>query len=257
MSRKPERLLFAAALLVIVAVGGCGGGSPAGPSGSLKLQGLVLPDASAVAAQSAGAKALSTSASAVTVTVKEAPSTTVTVSGNGTFELDNLPAGTFTLVFSVNGTVIGEIQVQVVDGATEIKVVVQITQGSVVLVNISFDTGSGTGTGTGNGNDNTGNNGNGKACLVEGGNVGQGIELEGNVASGSSSHFQLQVNGNRSSGLVDVNASGADFKCNGQKKSSDCKATLAAGDKVHVRGTLTSCTTSAASVTATEVMVQK
>lgn len=253
MSPKPERFLFAAALLVTVAMAGCGGGSPAGPSsGGLKLQGLVLQDSSGAGAQSAGTRAESTSGGSITVTVKETPSITTRVSGNGTFEIDNLPAGTFTLVFSVDGTVVGEIQVQVVAGATEIKIVVQVTQGSVVLVDIKFDTGNA----NDNNNDSGGNDGN-KTCMIEGGKVGQGIELEGNVASGNGSSFKLQVNGNRSSGLVDVNASGASFKCNGQKKSSDCKATLTAGAKVHVRGTLTTCSASMASVTATEVMVQK
>jgi hypothetical protein len=208
------------------------------------LQGLVLQGSSVATAQSTRPQAAS--GGSITVTVKEVPSITVKVSGNGTFELDGLPAGSFTLVFSVDGTVVGEIQVQVVSGATEIKIVVQITPDRVVvLVDIKFDTGT-----------TTDDNAN-KTCLIEGGKVAQGIELEGNVASGNSSAFKLDVNGNRSSGLVDVNASGASYKCNGQTKSTDCKATLAAGAKVHVRGTLTSCSTSAASVTATEVMVQK
>jgi len=58
-------------------------------------------------------------------------------------------------------------------------------------------------------------------------------------------------------GTVNVSASGASFKCNGDKGSADCKTSLKAGDKVHVRGTLTSCSLEQASVTATEVKVQK
>ena len=245
MSLKLERPFVAFALLATFAMGGCGSGSPtASSSSALKLQGIVLQDSVGVAAQST--RPQPSSGSSITVTVKEVPSITVKVSGNGTFELEDLPAGTFTLVFSVNGTVIGEIQVQVVAGATEIKIVVQITQGSVILVNITFDTGTE--------KDNVDAS---KTCIINGGKVSQGIELEGNVASGNSSSFKLEVNGNRAGSLVDVNASGASFKCNGQTKSSDCKATLATGNKVHVKGTLTSCSTSAASVTATEVMVQK
>jgi hypothetical protein len=73
-------------------------------------------------------------------------------------------------------------------------------------------------------------------------------ELEGEVASGTSDHLQLRVNGNRSSGLVDVTASAASFQCHGDKDSSaTCKASVKAGAKVHVKGTLTSCTTTAAS----------
>ncbi len=246
MSSKPNRLFFALAILATFALGACGSGSPtASSSSALKLQGIVLDGSSVAIAQST--RPQPAAGGSITVTVKEVPSITVKVSGNGTFELEDLPAGTFTLVFSVNGTVIGEIQVQVVSGATEIKIVVRITEGSVVLVNITFDTGTE--------NDNSGDAS--KTCIISGGKVAQGIELEGNVASGNSSSFKMDVNGNRSSGLVDVNASGASFKCNGQTKSSDCKTTLATGAKVHVRGTLTSCSTSAASVTATEVMVQK
>jgi hypothetical protein len=234
--------------LTIVAafvIGGCGSGSPtSSSSGALKLQGIVLQDASGVTAQSN--RPVAGSGSTVTVTVKEVPSISVKVSGNGTFELEGLPTGTFTLVFTVNGVVVGEIQVQVVSGATEIKIVVQITGGTVILVNITFDNET-----------DSDNNDASKTCIINGGKVAQGIELEGNVASGNSSSFKMDVNGNRSSGLVDVNASGASFSCNGQAKSSDCKASLAAGNKVHVRGTLTSCSTSAASVTATEVKVQK
>ena len=55
-----------------------------------------------------------------------------------------------------------------------------------------------------------------------------------------------------------VTAAGASFKCQGDKSSSaTCKASVKAGAQVHVKGTLTACTTSVASATATQVMVQK
>ena len=248
MSLKRDRLLFVTAFIATLAMVGCGGGTPTGPSsGAVKLQGVVV-GASGLTSQSADVTKQSTNAG-ITVTVKEDPSISVKVSGNGTFELDNVPAGGFTLVFSAKGVVVGTIEVSVVAGSTEISIVVQITSGSVVLVHIEFNGGQ---------NDTNGDNSGAKTCMIEGGNIGQGIELEGHVASGNGNAFKLQVNGNRSSGLVDVNASGASYKCNGNPKTTgDCKATLAAGDQVHVRGTLTSCTTSAASLTATEVMVQK
>jgi len=97
------------------------------------------------------------------------------------------------------------------------------------------------------------------SCALNGGTVGQGIELEGNVLSGSSAAFKLTANG-RSSVPVDVTASSASFKCVGSAKTSsdaDCKASVKQGAKVHVRGTLMTCSTSAAQVTATEVKVQK
>jgi hypothetical protein len=55
---------------------------------------------------------------------------------------------------------------------------------------------------------------------------------------------------------VDVNASGASFRCVGQS-GPDCKANFKIGNKVHVRGLLTTCTATDALVTATEVKVQK
>jgi len=93
--------------------------------------------------------------------------------------------------------------------------------------------------------------------MINGGTVGSGIELEGNVDSGDSSQFKMRVNGNRAGALVDVAAAGASYKCNGNKGTADCKANLKAGVKVHVSGNLTACSTDAASVTATQVMIQK
>jgi hypothetical protein len=241
-------------LLVLVGMAfGCGS-NPAGPSanGGVTLDGVVLQGSSQASSDSAGVTALSGAGGGTIVTVKEEPSISAKVAGNGTFRLKNLPAGNFTLVFSVNGTVIGTIKIAVVEGSDMIKVVVQITGDSVILVDIEF----GSGGDNGDKDDDKGTSDT-KSCMINGGKVGERIELEGNVASGNGSSFQLDVNGNRASGPVDVDASGASYKCNGKKKATDCKASLASGDKVHVRGTLTSCTATAAKTTATEVMVQK
>lgn len=235
------------------------GSSPNSPSGAgAKLQGVVLQSATAhaqsVSSSSQGGK--------ITVTVQEDPSLSVAVSGNGTFEIQGVPAGGFTLVFSLDGAAIGQIRITAVSEGTTIKIVVKVAGQEVELVEIETENDDETQTGnTGNGG-NAGNGGGGgdggaKTCMIEGGKVGSNIELEGNVESGGSGQFRLKVNGNRSSGLVDVTASGASYKCNGNKGSSDCKANLRSGAKVHVRGNLTSCSTSAASVTATEVMIQK
>ncbi len=239
-------------LLAVVLAGAAGvacGGSPAGPSGSATLQGVVLQGGSGASAQS-GATAQSMSGGRIKVTVRQNPALTTTVSGNGTFQLDGVPTDGFTLVFTLDGATMGTISISPVQGATKIKIVVQVTGGNVELVNLDLQ--------DENENDNNDQNGDAaKTCMINGGKVGARIELEGNVDSGTGDAFKLAVNGNRSSGLVDVSASGASYKCNGQKKGTDCKASLTAGDKVHVRGTLTTCTTTAASVTATEVMVQK
>ncbi|PYQ19051.1 MAG: hypothetical protein DMF81_23150 [Acidobacteria bacterium] len=233
-------------LIAAAAMWRCGS-SPTSPSGGVKLQGVVVQDATATSA-SAGVSARSAAkAGKIVVTVQENPSLSVTVSGNGTFEIQGLPAGGFTLVFSVNGATVGQITITAVAEGTTIKIVVRVSDQEVELVDMETDDD----TGSGNGDQGT------KICMIEGGKPGAGIELEGNVDSGTSSQFKLRVNGNRSSGLVDVAAAGASYKCNGNKGGSDCKSNLKTGSKVHVGGNLTSCTTSAASVTATEVMIQK
>jgi hypothetical protein len=97
-----------------------------------------------------------------------------------------------------------------------------------------------------------------KTCMISGGTVGQGIELEGGVVSGGFASFLMKVQGNRSSGNVQVDAGGASFKCNGFKGTvAECQATVKAGAKVHVRGTLTSCDLTSAATQASQVMVQK
>jgi hypothetical protein len=147
---------------------------------------------------------------------------------------------------------VGRITITAVPEGTTVKIVVSVTDHEVVLVVINV------GDDEADNDNNRGDNNTAKTCMIEGGKVGSGIELEGNVDSGSSSQFKLRVNGNRASDLVDVAAGGASYKCNGNpNRNSDCKSNLRSGAKVHVRGNLTSCSTSAASVTATEVMIQK
>jgi hypothetical protein len=97
-----------------------------------------------------------------------------------------------------------------------------------------------------------------KTCMISGGTIGQGIELEGSVVSGGFASFIMKVQGNRSSGNVQVDAGGASFKCNGSKATAaECQASVKEGAKVHVSGTLTSCDLSSASAQASQVMVQK
>lgn len=239
--------LLLLALMAAVALWRCGS-SPTAPSAAgVRLQGVVLEDATASAA-SADLSAQPAKGGKIVVTVQENPSLSVTVSGNGTFEIRDLPAGGFTLLFSVNGVVVGQITIGAVGEGTTIKIIVKLKDREVELVDIETDDGD---------DQNSDGEGEPKSCLINGGKVSARIELEGNVDSGSSSQFKLRVNGNRARGLVDVAASGASYVCNGKKGGSDCKANLVAEAKVHVRGTLTSCDMVAASVTATEVKIQK
>jgi hypothetical protein len=237
--------LYLALLIAGLPLVGCGGSSPTSPSGAGKvvLHGVAVGADGASAASAGGVTAQAASKDRVTVTV-QGTSISTTVSANGTFELEGLPAGDFTLVFTINTTVIGTITITGVPTSGEISIVVQITVTTVVLINLEIDDHE---------NDDAS-----KTCIVEGGKVGRKIELEGNVDSGNATTFMMQINGNRSSSLVQVDATGAQFKCNGDKGNPNCKDTVKPHAKVHVSGTLTSCDAGAVpKVVATEVKVQK
>jgi hypothetical protein len=237
---------WAAVVIAALMAVACGGESPTGSTGGgVVVQGVVLGDGASVSAADTRAPQ---AAQAKKVTVKVEGSTlSVDVNANGTFQLTGIPSGTFTLVFLADGVEVGRVVVTAGDGS-EVKIVVQVTAGQLVVVEIKVEDGSGS---------NTDANTNG--CSVNGGTLGQKIELEGNVESGSSAAFKMSVNG-RAGFPIDVNAASASFKCvGGAKTSSDaeCKASVKSGAKVHVSGTLMTCTTSSANVTATEVKVQK
>jgi hypothetical protein len=236
-------LLLVGVLAVALGAAGCGD-SPSSPSGAVVVRGTVLgAPAGSLSAQSAGAVA-SSGAGRITVTVAEDPSITVTVSGNGTFVLEGLPLGTFTLVFQRDGVTLGTVTVTGVGAGSEVKVVVQVDGSVLVVVELKVD-------------DHDADTSS-KTCIINGGRAGEGIELEGSVDSGTPSLFKLKVNGNRASQLVDVSTSGpSSFQCVGQPGKGECPPSPLAGSQVHVRGTLTSCSTSAALVTASEVKVQK
>jgi len=116
------------------------GENPASPSGEVVVRGTVLgATAGTVTAQSGEASAQSAAGGRITVTVQEAPSLTVTVSGNGTFVLEGLPLGTFTLVFTRDGVVLGTVTVSGVGGGAEVKIVVQVNGTTVVLIELKVD----------------------------------------------------------------------------------------------------------------------
>lgn len=244
MNQRYAFLLFAVSAAVLSSVA-CGN-SPASPSGAVVVRGTVLgATAGTVNAQSAGASAHSAAGGPITVTVQEDPSITVTVSGNGTFVLEGLPTGTFTLVFTRDGVTLGTVTVSGVGGGAEVKIVVQVNGSTVVLIELKVD-------------DRDVDAGEAKTCVINGGRQGDSIQLEGHVDSGSPSSFKLNVNGNRASRLVDVITSGAlSYQCVGQAARGTCPPDPLAGAQVHVSGTLTSCDTIGALVTASEVKVQK
>ena len=98
-----------------------------------------------------------------------------------------------------------------------------------------------------------------ETCAVAEARVGSGIELEGAVSTGASAAFAMRVQGNRASVAVDVDASGAEFKCNGpgSPTAAECRARLGPGVRVHVSGTVQACDTTSAAVRAARVMVKK
>jgi hypothetical protein len=248
MSHRYIFYIHLALLTALVPLVGCGGGSsPTSPSGGgVVLNGLVV-GSDAVSSSSADVTAQSTSGQRINVTVEEDPSNSTNVAANGTFVLQNLPTGSFNLAFSTNNAPVGKVRITGVRDKVKVKVVVQVTANSVSLINLDMEDESG------EGQDDP------KTCLISGGRSMEKIELEGDVNSGTPILFKLDVNGSRASRLVDVSASGASFVCNGDKKgsSSTCQASVRTGAKVHVRGTLTTCTMDLATVVATEVKVQK
>lgn len=100
------------------------------------------------------------------------------------------------------------------------------------------------------------------ACMIQGATVGAGIELQGSIASGSSSGFRLNVEGNRATGPVDVTTASAAFQCTpasgpNAPTPEQCRASVTSGARVHVSGTLSACSATSASVVASRVLVQR
>jgi hypothetical protein len=242
--RTLSSALVAIAASALVA-SGCGGSNPGGPSDrGVVLQGTVV---SATGAADVSAHAGASDAKKTVVTVQENPSISATVAANGTFHLENLPSGTVTLVFTVDDRVSGTVTLTGIPEGAEVRIVVEITPAGVILISITIEGASPSPSPTSSPGTS--------ACLISGGKAGSSIQLEGTVASGNTSQFKLDVMGNRASKPVDVDASGASWRCVGQ--SGDCKTNFRSGNQVHVSGLLNTCSAEVARVTASEVKVQK
>ncbi len=228
------------------------GGSPTAPTAGVRLRGVAVNQGVGAADGVRGLSGRSAAAgpSTITVTVQQNTSITTTISGNGTFELEGLPAGTFTLVFSSNGVTLGTVTITSVPDQAEIEIVVQLSTTNVTLVKVTIN-----GTDESESETNTGTN-TAKTCLIEGGTVGAGVELEGSISTATGMKFEMALNGHRASDLVSVDATGASFSCAGVKGT--CDATLiAANARVHVSGKLDTCSLDAATVTAKNVKFQR
>jgi hypothetical protein len=244
---RPGPLWCVAVVAAALISQGCGSDGPtAASSAGVLVQGVVLGDGASVSI-AAGSQPEAASPKKLKVRV-DGTSLDVDVSVNGTFELKGVPSGTFTLVFLADGVEVGRVVVSAADGS-EVKIVVQVTAGALVVVEIKVD-------GTPSETPPAAT----ASCAFNGGTLGQGVEIEGDVLpGGTAAAFQMNVNG-RSSLPLDVNASSASFQCVGSAKTTtvdECKASVRSGAKVHVSGTLSTCTSSKVEVTASEVKVQK
>jgi hypothetical protein len=255
----PSRsLTLFAALASGLTLAACGG-SPTGPSGAVNLRGTVVGDTSAAAAASISGERAASSAARITVTVQEEPGLTTTVSGDGTFALDGVPEGRFTLAFTRDGVPLGTIDIAGATAGQDIQITVRVSHNRVVLVDMEKVGRNDDDEDAEGDNDGEGDGDASRTCAISGGKVGEGIELEGHVAAGDSSGFELRVNGNRvkNGATVRVATSGASFKCNGKPTATECRSTVKPSAQVHVRGQLNTCDLSNALVAASEVKVQK
>lgn len=75
----------------------------------------------------------------IRVYVRENPSLSTTVGAGGSFTLSGLPAGSWTLVFERDGQTLGEMRFDSVRSNQEIRIVVSMVVGEVVLVDESRD----------------------------------------------------------------------------------------------------------------------
>jgi hypothetical protein len=233
------------------------GGNPAGPSGDVTLEGTVIEGQGALGQGYTAASGTGTAAAVITVSVAENRDLSTTVSG-GRFSLAGLPPGSFTLVFSSNGRQVGSVPFADVAPSTALAVTVMVSSSSVSLVSEQRN-----GNGGGQGNPNGPQVGpSPAACMINGGRPGDGIELEGRVATGAYPTFTMNVNGNRASGPVSVVAgAAATVQCSpaggpNAPTTAECQARVSGNQRIHVRGTLTSCTPTDALVTASRIIVQ-
>lgn len=123
-----------AAVIVLAACGG--GGSTAGPTGPSGVAGVTLVGTVVDAGGSVSSlRALSSLpvSGALTVIVQENPAITTVVGPDGSFTLRGLPSGGFTLVFSLNGSVIATMTFGDVRPNQEITIRVALSGSSLTL----------------------------------------------------------------------------------------------------------------------------
>jgi hypothetical protein len=178
----------------------------------------------------------------VTITVLQVPSIHTTVNLGETAVITGLPPGSYTLVFTQNGTVIGTQNVVGVQPGEQLQITVVFDGGSYVMVVVVIGNASPPAP---------------TPCTVDGRPVGATLTVEGVVLSGDGNAFRGDRNGTNAQDLFDIEAASASYVCVGLTKRGGCKSNLKAGSQVHVTGALLGCRGSVVVLDATEVMVQK
>src|SRR5262245_7353089 len=109
-------ILSAVALGATLWTAACGTDMPtASSSGGVAVQGVVVGDAATASVADARA---TQSSQPHKVTVKVAGTTiTVDVNANGTFQINGVPSGTFSLVFLVDSVEVGRVEITAADGS--------------------------------------------------------------------------------------------------------------------------------------------
>lgn len=134
---QPIRVLLVALLALSFAA--CGAENPSSPSAAstgVVLNGSIMGGGSSSSAFGVSAHATPTSAitGTVTVTLQGSSQISTTVSADGSFTLRGLPAGSFTLLFTRDGSPLGTLTFNSVMPNQEVTITISVNAGSVVLV---------------------------------------------------------------------------------------------------------------------------
>lgn len=133
MSLKSFQSAFAMILAAcgVLFLASCGsGGSSAGPEKTV----VVIGKVEAKSAVKAGDGMMPLAAGDIDVHVQSDPDIKTTVGADGSFTLRGLPEGSFTLVFTQGGTVVGTLTFQEVAANQQITINVQLVDSEIVLV---------------------------------------------------------------------------------------------------------------------------
>ena len=131
----PSALAVFAAACGVLFLSGCGGGGGGDSPTATTKSAVVIGKLAAPKAANAGEAFVTLAAGdPIEVHVQSDPAIKATVGEDGTFTLRGLPEGSFTLVFTQAGTVVGTLTFQEVAANQQITITIQLAEGEVVLV---------------------------------------------------------------------------------------------------------------------------